>query len=207
VKFYPQIVGPIKLPVLICKRLISNFRLYLFRFSNGDYYVLEKGNVKKREWPLVRIQSACFLAHIFNSLRCDCKAQFDMAMSLIHEEGKGLLIYAFAQEGRGVGPFDHVRVYQKQDEGFDMVDSYIELGLPIDPRDYTEIGDILEWFMIKKLKLLTNNPSKIESLERMQFEVKRVPLIPKLNKYYKSQIEVKIKKLGHLIPLSKISRR
>jgi GTP cyclohydrolase II len=194
--------GPIKLPVLLVDReTIANFKLYYFELPHsGGYYVLEKGEVKATEWPLVRIHSACNIAHIFNSQRCDCQAQLELAMQLMHHARRGLLIYIVNHEGRGVGPFNHIRVYQKQDEGFDTVDSYIELGLSIDQRGYDDVKQILDWFEIKRVRLLTNNPKKIESLARMGFEVQREPLIAKLHKYNQSQIKAKIKKLGHLIP-------
>jgi 3,4-dihydroxy 2-butanone 4-phosphate synthase/GTP cyclohydrolase II len=126
---YPRIAGPIELPALLPGEIIANFRLYFFMLPEGTYYVLEKGDVRGAKWPLVRIQSTCNIAHIFNSQRCDCEPQLELAMELLHNEGKGILIYVVHHEGRGVGPFDHVRVYQKQDEGFDTVDSYLEPGL------------------------------------------------------------------------------
>lgn len=195
-----KIVGPIQLPALIGKQAVAHFKLYLLRLRQGDYYVLEKGNVKGATWPLVRIHSACNTAQIFHSQRCDCHAQLEMAMQMIHRARQGLIVYAVNHEGRGVGPLNHIRVYQKQDEGFDTIDSYLELGLPVDARDYSEIEDILQWFKLKKIRLLTNNPKKISALEKMNIQIKREPLITKLHQYNKSQIEFRIKKLGHLIP-------
>ncbi|MFA6474785.1 MAG: GTP cyclohydrolase II RibA [Patescibacteria group bacterium] len=197
-----KVAGPIKMPALVGKQSVAHFKLYLLRLRNGDYYALEKGRVKGTDWPLVRIHSACNTAQIFHSQRCDCHAQLQMAMEVIHRARKGLIIYVVNHEGRGVGAFNHIRVYQKQDEGYDTIHSYLTLGLPVDSRDYSEIEDVLKWFKLKQIRLLTNNPKKISALEKMNIEIRREPLITKLHKYNKSQIEFRIKKLGHLIPLS-----
>ena len=194
-----RIAGPIKMPVLVGKQPVADFKLYIFRLKKGDYYVLEKGNVKGTAWPFVRVYSACNPAQIFHSQRCDCHAQLEMAMQIIQRAHKGLVIYIVNHEGRGVGSFNHVRVYQKQDEGFDTIDSYLELGLPVDSRDYSDVEDILKWFKLKKVRLLTNNPRKISALENMDIKIQREPLITKLHKHNKSQIEFRIKKLGHLM--------
>ena len=196
-----SLAGPIKLPVFL-KNRIAHFKLYFFRLPKGDCYALEKGAVAGTEYPLVRIHSACNIAHIFHSERCDCQRQLELAMEKIESAGCGLLIYALNHEGRGVGAFDHIRVYQKQDEGFDTVDSYLELGLPVDARDYSEIKHIFAWFNLKKIRLLTNNPKKVEAAESIGCEVVREPLIAKLHRHNQSQIKTKVEKLGHLIPFS-----
>lgn len=196
-----QVAGPIRLPVEMSHIGVSEFKLYIFRFKDGDIYALEKGQTRNSDWLLVRVHSACNLAHIFNSQRCDCQPQLDLALELIHHARKGLLIYIMNHEGRGVGAFDHVRVYEKQDEGFDTVDSYTELGLPVDKRDYKQAGEVLNWFDIKKIRLLTNNPEKIKAMRECGLEIKREPLITELSSYNESQIKAKVKKLGHLIPL------
>lgn len=194
-----QIAGPMKLPVLLSKKGISHFKLYLFRFQKNDYYVVEKGNVTGVAWVLVRLHSACNIAHIFHSERCDCQAQLELAMRKIDRARKGLIIYIINHEGRGVGSFDHIRVYQEQDKGLDTVDSYLALHLPVDQRDYSGVKPILTWFNLKKIRLLTNNPKKMESLKKLRFKVQRMPLIPKLTKFNQSQIKTKVEKLGHLI--------
>lgn len=194
-----KIAGPMRLPALL-KNKIADFRLYFFQSLAGGYYALEKGEVQGADSPLVRVHSACNIAHIFHSQRCDCQAQLDLSMELMHREGTGLLIYLLHHEGRAVGPFDHIRVYQKQDEGLDTVDSYVALGLPIDKRNYDEVKIILDWFKVRKLRLLTNNPAKVDALTSLGFEVKREPLIARLSPHNQSQIKAKVEKLGHLIP-------
>jgi len=198
-----QVAGPMKLPVLLNEKAISQFKLYIFRLPDGDYYVVEKGNVKGNDPVLVRVHSACNIAHIFHSERCDCEAQLELAMQLIDQAKRGLLIYIVNHEGRGVGPFNHIRVYQEQDKGFDTVDSYLNLHLPVDKRNYGGVKPILKWFNVKRVNLLTNNPKKIESLKKLGFEVKRKSLIPKLTRFNQSQIKAKIEKLGHFIPYPK----
>lgn len=187
-----------KLPVLLANRKLSNFRLFLYRFaSKRDYYVIEHGNIRNTKEPLVRIHSACSFATVFNSQRCDCEAQLQLALRKISNSVAGLLIYAWAHEGRAVGMWNHVRVYMEQDKGEDTVSSYEVLGLPVDSRDYTDAISILKAYKISRVKLLTNNPKKVESLENSGIKVVRTPLIAKLTKYNQSQMKVKIKKLGH----------
>jgi GTP cyclohydrolase II len=196
-----QTVGPIRLPVFLTRVGVSEYRLYLFRFPLGDIYALEKGEVKGSLLPLVRMHSACNLAHLFGSQRCDCQAQLELALELIHHERKGLLVYVMNHEGRGAGALDHVRVYEMQDKGYDTVDAYEVLGLPIDARTYIDAACVLQWFGLHSVRLLTNNPKKIEALERQGFTITRQPLIATLNPYNESQLKAKVEKLGHLIPL------
>lgn len=198
-----KIVGPIKMPALLDDQKVVQFKLYLFRQGKNDYYVLTKGKIKNASWPFVRLHSACNIAQIFHSQRCDCHAQLVLAMQRINQAKKGLVIYIVSHEGRGVGPFNHLRVYQKQDEGYDTLSSYQTLHLPVDSRDYSEIKKIFQWFKIKKIKLLTNNPKKINAVKKMGIEFKREPLIAKLHRYNKSQIEFRMKKLGHLMSYGK----
>lgn len=177
---------------------MANFKLYTYRFpGEKDYYAVEKGNVSNSKNPLVRIHSACSFAHVFNSQRCDCKFQLDEALVEIAKNKTGLVIYAWPHEGRSVGKWNHTRVYIEQDKGEDTVSSYEVLGLPVDQRDYSDVVEILKDYGIKKLRLLTNNPKKIESIKKTGIEVERVSLIAKLSEHNESQIMTKIKKLGH----------
>jgi 3,4-dihydroxy 2-butanone 4-phosphate synthase / GTP cyclohydrolase II len=193
-----KVVGPVRLPVKLFKNKSSLFRVYFFRFLNGNFYVLEKGNVKSKKDVFIRIHSACSLAHIFHSLRCDCEIQLEHAMKTLEKIRSGLIVYIVNHEGRGVGPYDHMRAYQEQDKGFDTVESHIRLGLPVDKRKYEEIKYILKWFNIRSVKILTNNPDKINLLKHFGFKVTRISSNPKLNRYNKVQIKAKINKLGHL---------
>lgn len=198
-----KVAGPIKLPARFGTQPVMHFKLYLFRLGKNDYYVLTKGRIKSASWPYVRLHSSCNTAQIFHSQRCDCHAQLQMAMEKIHQAARGMVIYIVAHEGRGVGPFNHIKVYQKQDEGYDTLSSYQVLHLPVDSRDYSEIKKIFQWFKIKKIKLLTNNPKKINAVKKMGVEFRREPLIAQLHRYNKTQIEFRMKKLGHLMNYEK----
>src|SRR3989338_6294072 len=113
--------GPIRLPVLLIDGSKEEFRMKYTETESQRFYIIEKGTINKND-ALVRMHSACNIAHIFGSLRCDCKEQLEMAKLNISKEGNGLLVYCLDHEGRGVGPKDHVRVYVMQDLGFDTVD-------------------------------------------------------------------------------------
>ncbi len=195
---YFKKVGPMRLPCLLKNGETVEFKLYTYKFpKEEEYYVLEKNNVKKIKDPLVRIHSACSFAHIFSSQRCDCKFQLDETMLKIAKEG-GFIIYIWSHEGRSVGKFNHTKVYIEQDKGEDTVTSYKALGLPIDQRNYNNAIKILKDFEIKKVRLLTNNPRKIDPVVKAGIKVTRVPLVPKVDKYNESQIKTKKDKLGHL---------
>ncbi|MDO8538749.1 MAG: GTP cyclohydrolase II, partial [archaeon] len=163
------------------------------------FYVLVKDFSIKNN-ILVRVHSACSFAHVFHSQRCDCQEQLDKSIELIAKEG-GIIIYVWGHEGRGVGFENHFKAYMKQDEGFDTVDSYIELGLPVDNRDYSYCAEILKDFNATNIKLLTNNLQKVKGLEQEGIKVERVPLNVKLSKFNESQLKVKKEKLGHLYDL------
>lgn len=200
-------IGPMRLPCLLANGEIVNFNLYTYRFPEEKYYyVIEKGNVKKTKNPLVRIHSACSFAHVFSSQRCDCKYQLDAAMLRIAESG-GLIIYAWSHEGRGVGFWDHTRVYMEQDKGEDTVSSYEVLGLPVDQRDYSDAIEILKDYGLKKIKLLTNNPKKVEPVQKAGIQVTRIPLIARLSEYNESQIKTKIEKLGHYYDIEEARKK
>jgi len=200
-------IGPFKLHCLLANGKVSTFKLSMYRFPvKRDYYVIERGNIKKSEKLLVRLHSACSFSAVFNSQRCDCQAQLEEAMIKISKSEAGLLIYAWPHEGRNIGMWNHVRVYIEQDKGKDTVSSYEVLGLPIDSRDYSDSIEILKDYGVKQVRLLTNNPRKVEALRKAGIKVTRVPLIPKLNKYNESQIRTKVKKLGHYFPIKELIR-
>lgn len=197
-----------KLPASLINGQVAYFKLFTFRFPGEKIYsVIEKGNPRHAGNPLVRVQSACSFAHVFDSQRCDDRAQLDEAMAKIAESDNGLIIYAWPHEGRGVGMFDHTRVYMQQDRGEDTVTSYATLGLPIDARDFGDVVTILKDYKVKRMKLLTNSPSKINIFKKAKIQVTRVPLIAKLSKFNKAQLKAKIKKLGHFLDLKKASEK
>jgi GTP cyclohydrolase II len=147
--------------------------------------------------PLVRIHSSCMTGDIFGSKRCDCGDQLHQALELIDQLG-GILIY-LSQEGRGIGLAEKIRAYDLQEQGYDTVEANVKLGYPVDERYYTDAIAVLEFFGIKCLKLLTNNPEKITALQGAGFSVERQSLIiapiPENEKY----LATKQQKLGHLL--------
>lgn len=148
--------------------------------------------------PVVRLHSGCVTGDVFHSLRCDCHAQLKAALARITSEPLGVLIYLPYQEGRGIGLFRKIKAYALQDQGLDTVDANLEQGQPIDARDYAFAGDILRDLGFTRVRLMTNNPDKIEALNAAGVEVvERIPLIVKPSPYNKAYLETKRKRLAH----------
>ncbi|MEO1941605.1 MAG: GTP cyclohydrolase II [Campylobacterales bacterium] len=148
------------------------------------------------EVPLLRIHSECLTGDTFGSLRCDCGEQLHRALELINREG-GLLIY-LRQEGRGIGLFNKINAYALQDRGADTVEANHQLGFEADLRDFSIVEEILAYFNIKKVKILTNNPKKLFSLKRVEV-VERVPIKIPPNLHNRYYLQTKKEKLGHLL--------
>jgi len=192
-------IGPIKLPSRIGG---GTFDLYLYTFekSGDNYFVLSKGDVIERNDALVRIDSNCVWADIFGSARCDCAEQLHEAMRRINKEGVGLLIHAYNQDGRGLSLKDHLRVYMEQDKGFDTIEADRRCGFNNpDRRNYDEAIEIIKDFKLNNIRLLTNNPHRIESLNGAGIKTVREHIeAVKFDKYNIAQLYMKKKVLGHL---------
>ena len=161
--------------------------------------VLQMGDLRGEVPPLVRIHSQCLTGDVFHSLRCDCRSQLELALNLIAEEGRGLLIYEH-QEGRGIGLLNKLRAYELQDEGLDTVEANVRLGFEADLRDYQMPADILHYFNVKSVRLLSNNPEKIVALESAGIEVaERIPCIIAPHESTEGYLRTKKQKLGHLL--------
>src|SRR5947208_362318 len=155
----------------------------------------------RRAAPLVRAHSECLTGDVFGSQRCDCGLQLRLAMNLIQQEGRGVVLY-MRQEGRGIGLVNKIRAYSLQDAGYDTVEANEHLGFPPDPRDYGLGAQILIDLGIQKMRLLTNNPAKRVGIEAFGLEaVERVPLIAEPNERNREYLKVKQTKLGHLLGL------
>src|SRR5689334_7226077 len=149
--------------------------------------------------PLVRIHSQCLTGDVFHSLRCDCRSQLELALDQIVEEGRGLLIYEH-QEGRGIGLLNKLRAYELQDEGADTVEANERLGFESDLRSYELPGAILRYFGLKKVRLLSNNPEKVEAVQRAGVEVvERIPCLADPIESTEAYLRTKKDKMGHLI--------
>src|SRR5437879_13242647 len=151
----------------------GHFRIYGFKGGgregaerdSEEAVALTMGDLKAAEPPLVRIHSQCLTGDVFHSLRCDCRAQLELALETIASEGRGLLIYE-QQEGRGIGLLNKLRAYQLQDQGADTVEANEQLGFEADLRGYQMPAAILNFLEVRAVRLMSNNPEKIQALER-----------------------------------------
>jgi GTP cyclohydrolase II len=148
--------------------------------------------------PLVRIHSQCLTGDVFGSLRCDCRQQLEMALSMIAQSGAGILIYEM-QEGRGIGLMAKLQAYQLQDDGLDTVQANEQLGFKADHREFQLPADILKALKVKAVRLLSNNPQKVAALESAGIEVtERVPCEVEPHAASERYLNTKKEKLGHL---------
>ena len=183
----------------------GKFRIYGFRSefaSEGNPRVEEAvalvmGDIHSAP-PLVRIHSQCLTGDVFHSLRCDCRQQLEMALSMIRDEGAGILIYE-QQEGRGIGLMAKLQAYELQDAGLDTVEANERLGFKADERDFALPGQMLKALGVNQVRLLSNNPEKVEALERAGVEVvERVPCEVEPSRHAEEYLKTKKEKLGHL---------
>jgi GTP cyclohydrolase II len=165
-------------------------------FKEGEKEHLAIFTDAYHDTPLVRIHSECLTGDALGSLKCDCGEQLSMALSLIAKEG-GILLY-LRQEGRDIGLLNKVNAYALQDEGLDTVEANHQLGFAADERSYEIVEFMLEHFGVKQIKLLTNNPKKLESLKKVKIS-ERIPIMIEENRYNKGYLQVKKDKLKHLL--------
>lgn len=161
--------------------------------------VLTMGDVFSGPPPLVRIHSECLTGDVFHSLRCDCRAQLELSLERIAAEQRGLLIYEH-KEGRGIGLLNKLRAYELQDRGADTVEANEQLGFEADLRNYRLPAEILLYLRVSRVRLLSNNPKKIQALERAGLQVaERIPcLAPPLDST-EAYLRAKKEKMGHLL--------
>jgi len=170
-----------------------------FEDSVEEAVVLRMGSLTDGEAPLVRIHSQCLTGDVFHSLRCDCRAQLEIALKSIAEEGRGLLIYEH-QEGRGIGLLNKLRAYELQDEGADTVEANERLGFESDLRSYALPAAILRFFKLDAIRLLSNNPEKVEAVEQSGVRVvERVPCLADVLDTREAYLRTKKEKMGHLL--------
>lgn len=178
------------------------FRIYGFEANSAglveEAVVLRMGDLAGPP-PLVRIHSQCLTGDVFHSLRCDCRAQLEIALNGIAKEGRGLLIYEH-QEGRGIGLLNKLRAYELQDQGADTVEANERLGFDSDLRRYKIPGAILQYFGLKAVRLMSNNPGKVEAVENAGVRVvERVPCLADVLETREGYLRTKREKMGHLL--------
>jgi GTP cyclohydrolase II len=182
----------------------GHFRIYGFRseIANGpneEAVALKMGDIAAGGPPLVRIHSQCLTGDVFHSLRCDCRAQLELALETIAQESRGLIIYE-NQEGRGIGLLNKLRAYELQDQGADTVEANEQLGFEADLRGYALPAAILNYFEVPAVRLMSNNPKKIEALERAGVKVaERVAAIVPPHSSNEDYLRTKREKMGHLL--------
>jgi GTP cyclohydrolase II len=181
----------------------GTFRIFGFEAPASDgteeAVVLKMGDFVDGVPPLVRIHSQCLTGDVFHSLRCDCRAQLEIALTRIAEEGGGLLIYEL-QEGRGIGLLNKLRAYELQDQGADTIEANQQLGFDSDLRNYELPGAILQFFGLKAVRLMSNNPEKVEAVEKAGVQVvERVPCLADVLDTRLAYLRTKREKMGHLL--------
>jgi 3,4-dihydroxy 2-butanone 4-phosphate synthase / GTP cyclohydrolase II len=165
--------------------------------DDKHHVAMVKGEVDGRKDVLVRVHSECLTGDVFHSLRCDCGEQLDSALAMIENEGQGVLLY-LAQEGRGIGLLNKLKAYNLQDKGLDTVDANLELGLPVDLRDYGIGAQILSDLGLSSIRILTNNPKKIRGLEGYGLSVTdQIPIVHAANPHNEAYLRAKRDRLGH----------
>jgi GTP cyclohydrolase II len=180
----------------------GNFRIHGFRLAgqNGkpeEAVALVMGDIHSPP-PLVRIHSQCLTGDVFGSLRCDCRQQLELALSMIGDEGAGVLIYE-QQEGRGIGLMPKLQAYELQDSGLDTVEANEKLGFKADHREFAFPAEILKSLGVSSVRLLSNNPDKVAALERAGIRVvRRVPCEVTPSAHAEDYLRIKKEKLGHL---------
>jgi GTP cyclohydrolase II len=179
------------------------FRIFGFEGAAGsrteEAVVLKMGEFTAAEPPLVRIHSQCLTGDVFHSLRCDCRAQLEIALKSIAQEGAGLLIYEH-QEGRGIGLLNKLRAYELQDHGADTIEANEQLGFESDLRNYELPGAILQYFGLQAIRLMSNNPEKVDAVEKAGVRVvERVPCLADILDTRVAYLRTKREKMGHLL--------
>jgi GTP cyclohydrolase II len=175
----------------------GHFRICGFTDGTEEAAILRMGDLSGAP-PLVRIHSQCLTGDVFHSLRCDCRAQLELALESIAREGRGVLIY-LNQEGRGIGLLNKLRAYELQDQGADTVEANEQLGFEADLRGYEMAGGILRFLGLSAVRLMSNNPEKVQAVEQAGVRVaERVPCIVAPVDSTEDYLRTKREKLGHL---------
>ena len=176
----------------------GKFKIKAYKDGNQEHLAIMSQDFENIDSPYVRIHSECLTGDTLGSLKCDCQNQLDLSLKFIALEG-GLVIY-HRQEGRNIGLVNKVNAYALQDQGRNTIQANLELGFGEDDRDYSIVGHIFKDLGVKKLKLITNNPKKIQYVESLGIEIiERIPAITKSNQYNEAYLLTKKEKMGHIL--------
>jgi GTP cyclohydrolase II len=198
---------PLKILRMVSARIptdAAEFHLHLYHNNHDskEHLALVLGEVEGQSDVLVRLHSECFTGDVLGSRRCDCGEQLHSSMQQIAEAGSGVLVY-LRQEGRGIGLLDKLRAYNLQDEGYDTVEANLLLGHQADERDYTVAVRILEDLQVKSVRLLTNNPAKINTLRELGMDVtERIPVEPTVCAENADYLFTKVTRMNHLFKVA-----
>ncbi|ELA09041.1 GTP cyclohydrolase II [Moraxella macacae 0408225] len=166
--------------------------------AKQEHVMLTVGLPTDEKIPLVRIHSECLTGDAFGSLKCDCGPQLNATMQMIQAYGYGAILY-LRQEGRGIGLVNKIRAYALQDQGHDTLDANLLLGLPADARTYEMCRPMLDHVGVTQVKLITNNPNKVDYLTKIGVAVvERVPLLVGVNDFNQNYLDTKKQRMGHL---------
>ncbi|MGD2061808.1 MAG: bifunctional 3,4-dihydroxy-2-butanone-4-phosphate synthase/GTP cyclohydrolase II [Acidimicrobiia bacterium] len=166
--------------------------------DDRQHIALVKGEIGDGQEVLTRVHSECLTGDVFGSLRCDCGEQLDNALRMIAEEGRGVVLYIRGHEGRGIGLLHKLAAYRLQDQGYDTVDANVNLGLPVDSRDYGVGSQILYDLGVRSMRLLTNNPVKRAAIEGYGLSIsERIPISTEPNPENRDYLRTKADRLGH----------
>lgn len=178
----------------------GDFMIHSFveRITGKEHVALVKGDISSGDLVLARVHSECLTGDVFGSKRCDCGEQFDAAMKAIEKEGRGVMLY-LRQEGRGIGLVNKLRAYELQDQGMDTVEANLALGFKEDEREYYIAAQMFRELGVKTVRILTNNPAKIEGLSDVGINiVERLPIIAEPNEFDRDYLKVKQVKMRHM---------
>jgi len=179
----------------------AQFTLHAFveHTTGKEHLAMTLGDIGDGAPVLARVHSECLTGDVLFSQRCDCGAQLEGALKKIADEGRGILLY-LRQEGRGIGLVNKIRAYRLQEAGADTVEANLALGFHADARDYALCQPMFAQFGIRAIKLMTNNPRKIDAMEHLGIEVsERVPLLVNRNAFNTSYLDTKEAKMGHMM--------
>ena len=166
--------------------------------DSKEHVAIIKGDVINKKGILTRVHSSCLTGDAFGSLRCDCGPQLETALSMIEKERTGLIVY-MQQEGRGIGLLNKLRAYALQDNGYDTYDANVALGFDPDTRDYEISGEMIRKLGVTDIRLITNNPEKVEQISEYVTVSERVPLELPASKFSEKYMETKKERFGHFL--------